>query len=74
MLKDVDWIAWKFVLAWLMPIIITDLWEGDLINLQQHPAVADGRAGAEIYIRLAASELELQIGNGSTRTGMALYI
>uniref|UniRef100_A0A6N2MQX9 Protein kinase domain-containing protein n=1 Tax=Salix viminalis TaxID=40686 RepID=A0A6N2MQX9_SALVM len=31
--------------------------------------VADGRAGAEIYIRLAASEPELQIGNGSTRTG-----
>jgi len=50
------------------------LWEGDLINLQQHPGVADGRAGAEIYIRLAASELELQIGNGSTGTGMALYI
>jgi hypothetical protein len=49
------------------------LWEGDLINLQ-HSGVADGRAGAEIYIRLAASELELQIGNGSTRTGMALYI
>ncbi|XP_034912850.2 G-type lectin S-receptor-like serine/threonine-protein kinase At4g27290 [Populus alba] len=45
------------------------LWEGDLINLQQHPGVADGRAGAEIYIRLAASEPELQIGNGSTRTG-----
>jgi hypothetical protein len=49
------------------------LWEGDLINLQ-HSGVADGLAGAEIYIRLAASELELQIGNGSTRTGMALYI
>jgi len=49
------------------------LWEGDLINLQ-HSGVADGRAGAEIYIRLAASEHELQIGNGSTRTGMALYI
>lgn len=45
------------------------LWEGDLINLQQHPGVADDRAGAEIYIRLAASELEQQIGNGSTRTG-----
>uniref|UniRef100_A0A6N2L8Z8 non-specific serine/threonine protein kinase n=1 Tax=Salix viminalis TaxID=40686 RepID=A0A6N2L8Z8_SALVM len=44
------------------------LWEGDLINLQQSGA-ADGRAGAEIYIRLAASEPELQIGNGSTRTG-----
>ncbi|KAB5556032.1 hypothetical protein DKX38_006941 [Salix brachista] len=44
------------------------LWEGDLINLQQS-GVADGMAGAEIYIRLAASELELQIGNGSTRTG-----
>ncbi|KAB5556143.1 hypothetical protein DKX38_007052 [Salix brachista] len=44
------------------------LWEGDLINLQQS-GVADGRAGAEIYIRLAASEPELQIGNGSTRTG-----
>ncbi|KAL3591104.1 hypothetical protein D5086_009744 [Populus alba] len=42
---------------------------GDLINLQQHSEVADDRAGAEIYIRLAASELELQIGNGSTRTG-----
>jgi len=50
------------------------LWEGDLINLQHHPGVADGRAGAEIYIRLAASELEQQIVNGSTRTGMALYI
>ncbi|KAG6774973.1 hypothetical protein POTOM_018391 [Populus tomentosa] len=45
------------------------LWEGDLINLQHHPGVADDRAGAEIYIRLAASELELQIGNGSTGTG-----
>nr|XP_034912903.1 G-type lectin S-receptor-like serine/threonine-protein kinase B120 [Populus alba] len=45
------------------------LWEGDLINLQQNSEVADDRAGAEIYIRLAASELELQIGNGSTRTG-----
>ncbi|KAF9681508.1 hypothetical protein SADUNF_Sadunf05G0008700 [Salix dunnii] len=44
------------------------LWEGDLINLQQS-GVADGMAGAEIYIRLAASEPELQIGNGSTRTG-----
>ncbi|KAB5556146.1 hypothetical protein DKX38_007055 [Salix brachista] len=44
------------------------LWEGDLINLHQSGA-ADGRAGAEIYIRLAASEPELQIGNGSTRTG-----
>ncbi|KAJ6414103.1 hypothetical protein OIU84_006842 [Salix udensis] len=43
------------------------LWEGDLINLQQSGA-ADGRAGAEIYIRLAASEPELQIGNDSTRT------
>ncbi|KAL3591105.1 hypothetical protein D5086_009745 [Populus alba] len=43
--------------------------EGDLINLQQNSEVADDRAGAEIYIRLAASELELQIGNGSTRTG-----
>uniref|UniRef100_A0A6N2KTI3 Receptor-like serine/threonine-protein kinase n=1 Tax=Salix viminalis TaxID=40686 RepID=A0A6N2KTI3_SALVM len=43
------------------------LWEGDLIDLQQS-GVADGRAGAEIYIRLAASEPELQIGNGSTRT------
>uniref|UniRef100_A0A6N2M2T6 Receptor-like serine/threonine-protein kinase n=1 Tax=Salix viminalis TaxID=40686 RepID=A0A6N2M2T6_SALVM len=42
--------------------------ERDLINLQQSGA-ADGRAGAEIYIRLAASEPELQIGNGSTRTG-----
>ncbi|KAJ6995883.1 G-type lectin S-receptor-like serine/threonine-protein kinase At4g27290 isoform X2 [Populus alba] len=45
------------------------LWEGDLINLQQHSEVADDRAGAEIYIRLAASEPELQIGNGSTGTG-----
>ncbi|KAI5587150.1 hypothetical protein BDE02_05G012100 [Populus trichocarpa] len=45
------------------------LWEGDLINLQQNSGVADGRAGAEIYIRLAASELELQTGNGSTGTG-----
>ncbi|KAB5556034.1 hypothetical protein DKX38_006943 [Salix brachista] len=44
------------------------LWEGDLINLHQSGA-ADGRAGAEIYIRLAASEPELHIGNGSTRTG-----
>ncbi|KAJ6397412.1 hypothetical protein OIU77_018430 [Salix suchowensis] len=44
------------------------LWEGVLIDLQQS-GVADGRAGAEIYIRLAASEPELQIGNGSTRTG-----
>ncbi|KAJ6414100.1 hypothetical protein OIU84_006839 [Salix udensis] len=44
------------------------LWEGDLIDLQQSGA-ADGRAGAEIYIRLAASEPELLIGNGSTRTG-----
>ncbi|KAJ6737808.1 RECEPTOR-LIKE SERINE/THREONINE-PROTEIN KINASE SD1-8 [Salix viminalis] len=44
------------------------LWEGDLIDLRQS-GVADGRAGAEIYIRLAASERELQIGNGSTRTG-----
>ncbi|KAG6774977.1 hypothetical protein POTOM_018395 [Populus tomentosa] len=35
------------------------LWEGDLINLQHHPGVA------EIYIRLAASE---QNGNGSTGT------
>uniref|UniRef100_A0A6N2KT66 non-specific serine/threonine protein kinase n=1 Tax=Salix viminalis TaxID=40686 RepID=A0A6N2KT66_SALVM len=43
-------------------------WEGDLIDLQQS-GIAGGRAGAEIYIRLAASELELQIGNGSTRTG-----
>ena len=49
------------------------LWEGDLINLKQS-GIAAGRAGAEIYIRLSASELELQIGNGSTRTGMALYI
>ncbi|KAG5244720.1 G-type lectin S-receptor serine/threonine-protein kinase [Salix suchowensis] len=39
------------------------LWVGDLIDLQQSGA-ADGRAGAEIYIRLAASEPELQIGNG----------
>ncbi|KAB5556157.1 hypothetical protein DKX38_007066 [Salix brachista] len=30
-------------------------WEGDLIDLQQS-GVADGRAGAEVYIRLAASE------------------
>ncbi|KAJ6918083.1 hypothetical protein NC651_012338 [Populus alba x Populus x berolinensis] len=45
------------------------LWEGDLINLQQNSGVADGQAGAEIYIRLAASEPELQIGNGSTGTG-----
>ncbi|KAJ6397415.1 hypothetical protein OIU77_018433 [Salix suchowensis] len=36
------------------------LWEGDLINLQQSGA-ADGRAAAEIYIRLAASEPEHQI-------------
>jgi len=50
------------------------LWEGDLMNLQQNSGVADGRAGAEIYIRLAASELELQTGNGSTGTGMALDI
>ncbi|KAF9681509.1 hypothetical protein SADUNF_Sadunf05G0008800 [Salix dunnii] len=57
-------------------ILVVDIWVmkggylcvGDLINLQQSGA-ADGRAGAEIYIRLAASELELQIGNGSTRTG-----
>uniref|UniRef100_A0A6N2MF11 Receptor-like serine/threonine-protein kinase n=1 Tax=Salix viminalis TaxID=40686 RepID=A0A6N2MF11_SALVM len=49
------------------------LWEGDLINLQQSGA-ADGRAGAEIYIRLAASEPELQIGNGSTRTALAVAI
>jgi len=46
------------------------LWEGDLMNLKQS-AIAAGRAGEEIYVRLAASELELQIGNG---TGMALYI
>ncbi|KAG6773118.1 hypothetical protein POTOM_020372 [Populus tomentosa] len=46
------------------------LWEGDLINLQQHSEVA----GAEIYIRLAASEPELQIGNGSTRTGDTLLM
>ncbi|XP_011039073.1 PREDICTED: G-type lectin S-receptor-like serine/threonine-protein kinase At2g19130, partial [Populus euphratica] len=31
--------------------------------------VADGRAGSEIYIRVAASELELQIGNGNPGTG-----
>ncbi|KAG5244721.1 G-type lectin S-receptor serine/threonine-protein kinase [Salix suchowensis] len=37
-------------------------WEGDLIDLQQS-GDADGMAGAEIYIRLAASELELQIGH-----------
>ncbi|KAB5556154.1 hypothetical protein DKX38_007063 [Salix brachista] len=43
-------------------------WEGDLIDLQQS-GISGGRAGAEIYIRLAASERELQIGNGSTRTG-----
>ncbi|KAJ6354212.1 hypothetical protein OIU76_003122 [Salix suchowensis] len=42
-------------------------WEGDLIDLQQS-GISGGRAGAEIYIRLAASERELQIGNGSTRT------
>jgi hypothetical protein len=44
------------------------LWEGDLINLEQSE-IAAGRAGAEIYIRLAASELEPQIGSGSIRTG-----
>ncbi|RQO89892.2 hypothetical protein POPTR_005G014802v4 [Populus trichocarpa] len=44
------------------------LWEGDLINLKQSE-IAAGRAGAEIYIRLAASELEPQIGSGSIRTG-----
>ncbi|KAL3591103.1 hypothetical protein D5086_009743, partial [Populus alba] len=45
------------------------LWEGDLVNLKQS-AIAAGRViGAEIYIRLAASELELQIGSGSIRTG-----
>ncbi|KAJ6397410.1 hypothetical protein OIU77_018428 [Salix suchowensis] len=49
------------------------LWEGDLINLRQSGG-ADGRAGAEIYIRLAASEPELQNGNGSTRTAMVVYI
>ncbi|KAJ6414096.1 hypothetical protein OIU84_006835 [Salix udensis] len=49
------------------------LWEGDLINLQQS-GTADGRAAAEIYIRLAASEPELQIGNSSTQTAMVLYI
>ncbi|KAJ6414099.1 hypothetical protein OIU84_006838 [Salix udensis] len=49
------------------------LWEGDLINLQQSGA-ADGRTAAEIYIRLAASEPELQIGNSSTQTAMVLYI
>jgi hypothetical protein len=40
------------------------------MNLKQS-AIAAGRAGEEIYVRLAASELQLQIGNG---TGMALYI
>ncbi|KAJ6306001.1 hypothetical protein OIU78_021349 [Salix suchowensis] len=35
-------------------------WEGDLIDLQQS-GISGGRAGAEIYIRLAASERELQI-------------
>ncbi|KAG5244711.1 G-type lectin S-receptor serine/threonine-protein kinase [Salix suchowensis] len=54
------------------------LWEGDLINLQQSGA-ADGRAGAEIYNRLAASEPELQIGNGRNvkwklRTALAVAI
>ncbi|KAJ6737812.1 hypothetical protein OIU85_019833 [Salix viminalis] len=49
------------------------LWEGDLIDIQQS-GVADGRAGAEIYIRLAASEPELHIGNGSTQAAIVLYI
>ncbi|KAJ6737810.1 RECEPTOR-LIKE SERINE/THREONINE-PROTEIN KINASE SD1-8 [Salix viminalis] len=52
------------------------LWEGDLINLQQS-GVADGRAGAEIYIRLAASEPELQIGGNvkwKLRTALAVAI
>ncbi|KAB5556158.1 hypothetical protein DKX38_007067 [Salix brachista] len=35
---------------------------------QKQSGAADSRAGAEIYIRLAGSEPELQIGNGSTRT------
>jgi len=53
-----------------MPIIAVGvfLWEGDLINLKQSE-IATGRAGAEIYFRLAASELEPQIGSGSIRTG-----
>ncbi|KAG5244719.1 G-type lectin S-receptor serine/threonine-protein kinase [Salix suchowensis] len=51
------------------------LWEGDLIDLQQSGA-ADGRAGAEIYIRLAASEPELQIGSikWKLRTALAVAI
>ncbi|KAJ6306003.1 hypothetical protein OIU78_021351 [Salix suchowensis] len=52
------------------------LCEGDLINLRQSGA-ADGRAGAEIYIRLAASEPELQIGGNNKwkiRTTLAVAI
>ncbi|CAK7340556.1 unnamed protein product [Dovyalis caffra] len=47
------------------------LWEGALINLQQARVAAGGRKGGDIYIRLAASELELQIGSGSPRMGIA---
>ncbi|KAJ6737807.1 RECEPTOR-LIKE SERINE/THREONINE-PROTEIN KINASE SD1-8 ISOFORM X1 [Salix viminalis] len=52
------------------------LWEGDLINLRQSGG-ADGRAGAEIYIRLAASEPELQNGGNNKwkiRTTLAVAI
>ncbi|XP_011038914.1 PREDICTED: G-type lectin S-receptor-like serine/threonine-protein kinase B120 [Populus euphratica] len=44
------------------------LWDGALINLQQ-AEVAGGRTEAEIYIRFAASELELETGSGSSRIG-----
>ncbi|CAK7340553.1 unnamed protein product [Dovyalis caffra] len=41
------------------------LWEGALINLQQAGIAGGGRTGADIYIRLSASELQHQIGSGS---------
>ncbi|CAK7340552.1 unnamed protein product [Dovyalis caffra] len=46
------------------------LWEGALINLQEAGIAVGGRTGADIYIRLSASELQHQIASGSPRIGV----
>jgi len=45
------------------------LWDGALINLQR-AEVAGGRTEAEIYIRFAASEVDLETGSGFSLIGM----
>jgi hypothetical protein len=40
------------------------VWEGDLVNLQQQAGEGVSWAGADIYIKLAAAELQVENGAG----------